>query len=94
MYDNPNSSFQVEDFFNLDLLTGPADDDASLSVSASSSSSPNTTNGVTLKTNSASTSSRASSEARTDSPAASFAHLQTPPETNAYPFCESGSYVH
>ncbi|KAL5514361.1 hypothetical protein ACEPAG_2449 [Sanghuangporus baumii] len=88
MFDNPASSsssspFQVEDFFNLDLLTG--NDDARSSTSALNNNNNNNNSSTSAnsnsKSNSASSSSRASSEAGSDSPAGSFSHLQTPPQS-------------
>ncbi|KAL5498696.1 hypothetical protein ACEPAH_2051 [Sanghuangporus vaninii] len=86
MFDNPgssSSSFQVEDFFNLDLLAG--NDDARSSTSALNNNNPNTSanSNSNSSSNSASSSSRASSEADSDSPAGSFSHLQTPPQSEA-----------
>ncbi|KAL5521601.1 hypothetical protein ACEPAF_2349 [Sanghuangporus sanghuang] len=83
MFDNPASSssaFQVEDFFNLDLLAG--NDDARSSTSALNNNS-NTSANSNGNSTSASSSSRASSEAGSDSPAGSFSHLQTPPQSEA-----------
>lgn len=88
MYDNP-AAFQVEDFFNLDMLS-PQNDEQPPSANSSFSSSANPAQ--SHSSGAPSTSSRASSEARTDSPSGSFAHLQTPPESESIPAFDMTSF--
>ncbi|KAL5476787.1 hypothetical protein ACEPAI_2973 [Sanghuangporus weigelae] len=86
MFDSPvssSSTFQVEDFFNLDLLAGNDDARSSTSALNNNNSSTSANSNSNSNSNSASSSSRASSEAGSDSPAGSFSHLQTPPQSEA-----------
>lgn len=87
MFDNPlspssSSSFQVEDFFNLDLLTGNDDACSSASALSTNNSNNNTSSGF----NKSSATSSSSSDTGSDSPAGSFSHLQTPPQSELTSF--------